>query len=310
MQEQRGAMGSFSETLGFEHGSTSSDVVNSPSNRLPDCMSLNPASQEEENLTMWTVGEPGSSSGPSQSNQSHNEPRPDRGWPSLMKSCPEPSSSALSLGDRGSSSSSFSDPFGPSSDPFELEARQVSRKRKAVELSIGQSSSGVGSSNLFQRSEGGPSSWRTVSEDPPSDPTIPRLGLSIGEHSVRENAHRNVDPLPGNNNNQESDVSVLRLNLSVENSISNSNSSSLQSQLGLRVPALRRNLQSTREEGDGGWSSVKGKRVQNGYNGRDNNVVKKQYINVQPVHQISHRHRPPSPDSVNSLTFFPNIIII
>ncbi|KAJ0795385.1 putative transcription factor C2H2 family [Helianthus annuus] len=247
MQEQRGAMGSFSETLGFEHGSASSDVVNSPSNRLPDYMSLNPASQEEENLTMWTVGEPSSSSGPSQSNQSHNEPRPDRGWPALMKSCPEPSSSALSLGDRGSSSSSFSDPFGPSSDPFELEARQVSRKRKAVELSIGQSSSGVGSSNMFQRSEGGPSSWRTVSEDPPSDPTIPRLGLSIGEHPVRENAHRNVDPLSANNNNRESDVSVLRLNLPVENSNSNSNSnsSSLQSQLGLRVPALRRNFQST-----------------------------------------------------------------
>jgi len=250
MQEQRGAMGSFSETLGCEHGSMSSDVVNSPSNRLPDYMSLNPASQEGESLSMWTVGEPSSSSGPSQSNQGHNEPRADRGWPSLMKSCPERSSSVLSLGDNGSSSSAFSDPFGPSSDPFELEARQVSRKRKAVELSIGQSSSGVGSSNMFQRPEGGSSPWHTVAEDPPSDPTIPRLGLSIGDHSVRENAHRNVslrinssrqqvDPLPADNNNQESDVSALRLNLPAENS------SSHQGQPVLRVPALRRNFQST-----------------------------------------------------------------
>nr|CAI30139.1 RING-finger domain protein [Zinnia elegans] len=163
---------------------------------------------------MWTVGEPGSSS--------------------------EPSSSLLSLGDRGSSSSSFSDPFGPSSDPFELEARQVTRKRKAVELTIGQSSSGVGSSTMFQGSEGGP----------PADPTIPRLGLSIGEHPVVENTRRNVglrinsarqqvDALPANNANRESDVSVLRLNTPAESSLTH------QGQPVLRVPALRRNFQST-----------------------------------------------------------------
>ncbi|KAK9053917.1 hypothetical protein SSX86_024992 [Deinandra increscens subsp. villosa] len=244
MQEQRGVMGSFSETLGFEHGSASNDVVSSPSNRLPEYMYLNPTSQEGQNASMWTVGEPSSSSGPNPANQGHVEPRPDRGWPSLMKSCPEPPSSVLSLGDHGSSSSSFS-------DPFELEAHQASRKRKAVELSMGQSSSGVGSSSMFQRpGSGGSSPLHTVAEDAPSDPIIPRLGLSIGEHHVLENAHRNeslrsndslqqVDPLPAGNNNHESDVSVLRLNLPADNS------SSHQSQPVLRVPALRRNFQST-----------------------------------------------------------------
>ncbi|KAI3773763.1 hypothetical protein L1987_48295 [Smallanthus sonchifolius] len=192
---------------------------------------------------MWSVDEPSSSSGPSEASQGHVDPRGDRGWSSSMKSCPEPPSSVLSLGDHGSSSSSFS-------GPFELEAHQVSRKRKAVELSIGQSSSGVGSSNVFQRPEGGSSPWQSVDEDPSSDPIIPRLGLSIGERPVRDNAQRNislrisssrqqVDPLLGNNNNPGSDGSVLRLNLPAENS------SSHQGQPVLRVPALRRNFQST-----------------------------------------------------------------
>ncbi|XP_076944509.1 E3 ubiquitin-protein ligase MBR2-like [Bidens hawaiensis] len=203
MQEQRGAMGSFQETLGFEHGSTSSDVVSSPPNRLPDYILLNPTAQETE---------PGSSSGSTQPSSGHIEPT----W--SVKSCPEPPSSVLSLGDHGSSSSSFPNPFGTSSDPFELEARHMSRKRKAVELSIGQSSSGVGSLS--------------------SDPTIPRLGLSIGD-PVMEAAHRDanlrigssglVDPLVGDNNN----------NIPVENSSTHTG------QPVLRVPGLRRNFQST-----------------------------------------------------------------
>lgn len=253
MQGQRGAIGSFPETLGFEHGSTSSDVVNSPSNRLPDYMSLNPANQDGQNVSIWTVGEASSSSGPSQVNQGHIEPRPDCGWPSLMKSCTEPPSSVLSLGDHGSSSSSFPDPFGPPADPFELDDHRVSRKRKAVELSIGQSSSGVGSSNMFPRPEGVSSPWHTISENPPSDPIIPRLGLSVGENPLVENTHRNVslrinpprqqvDPLPANNN-RDSDVlgpyPSLRLNPPADNS------STHQGQPVLRVPALRRNFQST-----------------------------------------------------------------
>ncbi|KAI3807198.1 hypothetical protein L1987_23123 [Smallanthus sonchifolius] len=237
MQGQSGAIGSFPDTLGFEHGSTSSDVVTSPSNRLPDYMSLNPANQEDQNVSMWSVGEPSSSSGPNQANQGHIEPRPDYGWPSLMKSCYEPPSGVLSLGDHGASSSSFSDPFGPSSDPFDSDDHRLSRKRKAVELTMGQSSSGVENSNMFQRSEGGSSPWHAVAENPPSDPTIPRLGLSIGENPLA--ARQQTDPLPAYNYNRESDVSGLRLNPLSENS------SSPQGQPVLRVPALRRNFQST-----------------------------------------------------------------
>ncbi|XP_071742639.1 probable E3 ubiquitin-protein ligase RHG1A [Rutidosis leptorrhynchoides] len=255
MQGQRGAIGSFQETLTFEHGSTSTDAVdqqirwennleNSPSNQLLDYISLDSPEQEDQNENIWNVGEPSSSAGPSQ---------PDHEWPSMMKNCPEPTSSVLSLGDHGSSSSqSFSDPFGPSSDPFDLDDHQrLSRKRKAVELSIGQSSSGVGSSS-------GSSSWHTVSENGPFDPTIPRLGLSVNaapSENHQENVHRNVnsrilsshqrvaDLLPANNNNRERELDIsgpytsLRLNLRGESSTSH------QDQPVLRIP--RRNFQST-----------------------------------------------------------------
>ncbi|KAM0035345.1 putative transcription factor C2H2 family [Helianthus debilis subsp. tardiflorus] len=197
MQGQRGAVGSFPETLAFEHSSTSSDVVNSPSNRLPDYISLNPTNQEGQNVSMWDVGEPSSSSGPNEANPGHIESRPDHGWPSLMKPCPEPPSSVLSMGDHGASSSSFS-------DPFDTDDHRLSRKRKAVELTMGQSSSGAGSSSMFQRSDGGSSSWHTIDENSlGSDPTIPRLGLSIGENPLV--SRQQVD-------SRESDVSGLRLN--------------------------------------------------------------------------------------------------
>ncbi|KAF5817635.1 putative transcription factor C2H2 family [Helianthus annuus] len=223
MQGQRGAVGSFPETLAFEHGSTSSDVVNSPSNRLPDYISLNPTNQEGQNVSMWDVGEPSSSSGPNQANLGHIESRPDHGWPSLMKPCPEPPSSVLSLGDHGASSSSFS-------DPFDTDDHRLSRKRKAVELTMGQSSSGAGSSSMFQRSDGGSSSWHTIDENPLPDPTIPRLGLSIGENPLV--SRQQVD-------SRGSDVSGLRLNQPSDDL------SSHQGQPVLRVPALRRNFQST-----------------------------------------------------------------
>ncbi|KAK1427426.1 hypothetical protein QVD17_16112 [Tagetes erecta] len=178
-------------------------------------MSLNITNQEGPNVNMWTVDEPSSSS------------------------VPEPPSSVLSLGDHGSSSSLFSDPFGQSSDLFDLDDHRLSRKRKAVELTIGQSSSssGVGNTNTVRRFEGESSSWRTIAENPPIDPTIPRLGLSIGENPLV--ARQQVDPLPSYSNNRESDVSGLRLNPPSENS------SSHQGQPVLRVPALRRSFQST-----------------------------------------------------------------
>ncbi|KAJ9560088.1 hypothetical protein OSB04_005248 [Centaurea solstitialis] len=241
---------------------------------------------------MWTVGEAGSSSGLNQVSHGPIEPRPDRGWPGLMKSCPELPANMLQLGDHGSlvphnvttnlstsigfrpsnpletyrgptvgGSSSFSGPLGPASvDPLEMDNRRSSRKRKAVELSIGQSSSGIGSSNVLRIPEGGS-----------DNPIIPRLGLGVSglssENPVVENTRRNVqlrisssrqqDPLPvsnNNNNNRQSDISALypslRLNpvdftsLPLPATAENSNSSSHRSQPGLRIPALRRNVPS------------------------------------------------------------------
>lgn len=291
MQGQRGAIGSFTSTLTFEHGSSSSDanvidqqifcetnMQNSPSSDL----FLNSTNQGQ-NLSMWSVGEPSSSSVPD-----HSEPRPDHGWPSLMKSCPEPPASMLSLGDHNvtmnlsmaGSSSSFSDPFGSSSDPIDLDDRRLSRKRKAVELSVGQSSSssssgigiGIGSSDMFQRPESGSGSgtgstaWHVIAESPPtSESIIPRLGLSVGggnENSSVENAHRNVlrinssrqqDLLLQNNsniNNRQHDVSglypSLRLNpVDFTTPPVEVTPENLSSQPVLRIPALRRNIQST-----------------------------------------------------------------
>ncbi|XP_076939634.1 E3 ubiquitin-protein ligase MBR2-like [Bidens hawaiensis] len=225
------------------HGSTSSDVANSSSSRLPVYISLNPTNQEGSDANTWTINEPSSSSGPTQPDPGHIDPRSDRRWHTLMKSCPEPPSSVLSLTNHGASSSSFTDPFGPSSDSFDAIDHHSSRKRKAVELITGQSSSRVESSNMFQLG-------------PISDPTIPRLGLSIGDHplEVRQQVdpllphinnnnnnnnsnNNNIDNSNNNDNNRESDVSGLQLNPPSENTLTG--------QPSLRVPALRRNFQST-----------------------------------------------------------------
>ncbi|KAI3684702.1 hypothetical protein L6452_33927 [Arctium lappa] len=244
---------------------------------------LESTDQEGQGI-MWTVGEAGSSSGPNQVSRGQIEPRPDHGWPALMKSCPEPPASMLQLRDHGSSvphnvtvnpsnsletyrgsTAASSSSFGPSSDPFEMDNRRLSRKRKAVELSVGQSSSGIGSLNTLETPEGGSNMWQRIAENPPSDnQIIPRLGLGV---PVAENIRRNVqlrisssrqqDPLPVNNNNsRQSDISALypslRLNpvdfrslpapSTTENS--DSNSSSHQGQPVLRIPSLRRNFQS------------------------------------------------------------------
>ncbi|XP_071733285.1 E3 ubiquitin-protein ligase MBR2-like [Rutidosis leptorrhynchoides] len=268
MQGRRGAINSFQETLGFEHGSTPTELVdqqifwesnleNSPSNQLLDYISLDSPEQEDQNVNMWNVGEPSSGAGPS-----HSEPRPDHGWSQMNKSCPEPPSSVLSLGDHGSSSSSsFSDPLALSSEPFDpssdLDDHRLTRKRKAVELSTGQSSSGVGSSSMFQRADSSSSSRHTVSENPLWDPPIPRLGLN---HPGNVNSrilpsHQRVhDLLHPNNNNRELDIAgsnpSLRVNPSGEGS------SSQQDRSVLRIPFLRRNFESTSR-----WSRGSGSRA-------------------------------------------------
>ncbi|KAL7619058.1 hypothetical protein Lser_V15G00831 [Lactuca serriola] len=271
MQGQRGAIGSFPATLGFEHGSSSSDanvidqqicfennMQNSPSNDL----FLNSTNQEGQNLSMWNVGEPSSSS-------------------SLMKSCPESPSSLLSLCDHNnvtmnlsnslsmatssSSSSPLCDPFGSSSDHIELDERRLSRKRKAVELGQSSSGNGIGSSDMFQRAESGSITWHGSEATPTSESIIPRLGLSVGggnENSRVENTRRNVlritssrqqDLLPSNSDNREPDVSglypSLRLNpvdfLTPPVAVTSDDLSSQSGQPALRIPALRRNIQST-----------------------------------------------------------------
>lgn len=127
MQGQRSAIGSLPETLGFTHGSTSSDggidqqicwnnLRNPAQSLLPDYMVasnetnipfLSHANQERQNLIGWNIGESSSSS--TQNNVSRSESKTDHVWSSTMTSCPGPShfsaeqqygsSNILSLGD-------------------------------------------------------------------------------------------------------------------------------------------------------------------------------------------------------------------
>ncbi|CAN4092677.1 unnamed protein product [Withania somnifera] len=127
MQGQRSAIGSLPETLGFTHGSTSSDggidqqicwnnVRNPSQSRLPDYMIrsnetnipfLSHANQERQNVIGWNIGESSSSS--TQNNVSRSEIKTDNVWSSTMTACPGlshfsaeqqyGSSNILSLGD-------------------------------------------------------------------------------------------------------------------------------------------------------------------------------------------------------------------
>ncbi|XAR64049.1 hypothetical protein NMG60_11024250 [Bertholletia excelsa] len=103
MQGERSAIGSLPDTLGFDHGSTSSDaglnqqlfwsnMRNSAHNMLPDCMSsaiepnsayISPIVQQGQNLSGWSVGEP-SSSGTQNQSTSHSELKAEHGWSSSM----------------------------------------------------------------------------------------------------------------------------------------------------------------------------------------------------------------------------------
>ncbi|XP_044475477.1 probable E3 ubiquitin-protein ligase RHG1A isoform X2 [Mangifera indica] len=100
MQGQRGTIGSFPETLSFDHGSASSSSVdqqicwnnmgNPTDNRLPDYMLsptatnmtyVNPIDHELQTLNGWNLGEP-SSSAP-QNEVYHDERKTELGWPQL-----------------------------------------------------------------------------------------------------------------------------------------------------------------------------------------------------------------------------------
>lgn len=302
MQGQKGVIGSVPESLAMEQGSSSSD---SSAVEQQICwtnfMRHPPANtnQERHNRSMWTMGESSSSSMPTHMSQNRIDPKVEHGWSSLMKVCPEPQqheplASMLSLGDVsmnvthnhananntrvvphnvtvnpstfiGMKPSSYAS--SSSSDPLEMVNRPLPRKRKAADLSIGQSSSGIESSNIFQRPSGSSSGWRLVSENPPStnlmpsDPTIPRLGLDVGgvssdNHS--ENTRRNVRIRINNSRQQElfpaTSVSNGQLNFLSHHSSLGLNPVDLRPQtVGIsssqggqpisHVPALRRNLQ-------------------------------------------------------------------
>ncbi|XP_055833404.1 probable E3 ubiquitin-protein ligase RHG1A isoform X2 [Solanum dulcamara] len=127
MQGQRSAIGSLPETLGFTHGSTSSDggidqqicwnnMRNPAQSRLPDYMVpsnetnipfLSHANQERQNVIGWNLGE--SSSSNTQNIVSRSESKTNHAWASTMSACPGTShfsaeqhygsSNILSLGD-------------------------------------------------------------------------------------------------------------------------------------------------------------------------------------------------------------------
>ncbi|KAK9066747.1 hypothetical protein SSX86_014070 [Deinandra increscens subsp. villosa] len=269
MQGQKGAIGSSPEGLPLDHGSSSSDSgVIEQQIRWTNYVRNPPTTtnQETQNLSMWNMGESSSSSVTNQVNHHHQDP------PASMLSLGDGnmnithnhanSSHHLHHGHNVTVSPSTFISIKPSnyassssSVPFEMEGRQLSRKRKAAELTTGQSSSGIVSSNIYQTPKGTSSSSEQLSLISP-DPTIPRLGPSAAENSrrnvrIRINNSRQPDQfLAGNTNisngqiNFSSPYPSLGLN-PVATIGENSNSSSHEGQTVLRVPALRRNLQVT-----------------------------------------------------------------
>ncbi|KAL7604291.1 hypothetical protein Lser_V15G18966 [Lactuca serriola] len=255
MQGQKGTIGNLPEGLAMEHGSSSSDSWNM----------RNPPNQETQNISMWSMGE--SSSNSVLNSVSQDPKTSEHSWPpaninithnhvhgplfvqnSHLETIPHNVTPSTFIPIKPSSF-----PGSSSSNPFEIEGqgqgllRHLPCKRKATELSIGQSSS----SNMFQNPN--------PVNDLQNDSIIPRLGLNIG--SEIENTRRNVRIRINNSRQQEQPSNPpLRLNSvdlrsppvvaitpensnshSHSNSNSNSNSLSQETQPVLRVPALRRN---------------------------------------------------------------------
>nr|XP_043616653.1 E3 ubiquitin-protein ligase MBR2-like [Erigeron canadensis] len=322
MQGQKGVIGSLPESLALEQGSSSSD--SGPVEQQicwTDFMRHPPAntSQERQNRSMWTMGESSSSSMPTHMSQNRIDPKVEHGWSGLMKVYPEPQqheplASMLSLGDVsmnvtqnhanatntrvvphnvtvnpstfiGMKPSSYA---SSSSDPLEMVNRPLARKRKAADLSNCQSSSGIESSNIFQRPSGSSSGWRLVSENPPStnlmpsNPTIPGQGLDVGgissdNHS--ENTRRNVRIRTNNSRQQDlfpaTSVSNGQLNFLSHHSSLGLNPVDLRPQtVGIsssqggqpisQVPVFRRNFQVTSRSRS---SSLRGNRLSSLYDG-------------------------------------------
>ncbi|KAI7740494.1 hypothetical protein M8C21_030452 [Ambrosia artemisiifolia] len=240
MQGSKGTIGSSPEGLPLEHGSTSSDsgvveqqicwtnfIRSPPTNPI----------QETRNLSMWSMGESSSSAVTNHVSHQH-----------------EPPASMLSLGDVNMNITHSNG----SNAAHHILARQRPCKRKAAELTIGQSSSGVVSSNVYQKGSNDNNGQLNLRS---SDPIIPKPGVAVGgvvsDHRAAENNHRNVririnnsrqqDQLPASSNNNvngqlnfSSPYPSLGLN---PVATTGANPSSQDGQPMLRVPALRRNLQ-------------------------------------------------------------------
>ncbi|KAI3785468.1 hypothetical protein L1987_44586 [Smallanthus sonchifolius] len=277
MQGQKGAIGSSSEGLPFEHGSTSSDssvmqqqicwtnfIRNPPTN----------TNQETQNLSLWSMGESSSSSMTNHASHHHDPPASmlSPGDVNMNITHSHANNGHLHHGHNVTVNPSTFIGIKPSnyassssSGPFEMEARQLPCKRKAAELTIGQSSSGIISSDVFQRpktSNDNNGQLNLLS----SDPIIPRLGSGPGvgcvfsDNRAAENSRRNVrirnnnsrqqDQLPASNNNNiingqinfSSPYPSLGLN---PVATTGENPSNHEGQTVLRVPALRRNFQVT-----------------------------------------------------------------
>lgn len=282
MQGQKGTIGNLPEGLAMEHGSSSSDSSVVEQQICWNNFIRNPPNQETQNISMWSIGESSSNSVLNSVSQDRIDPKAtEHAWPPANINIPHnhnhnhgplfvqnsPLESIPHTVNMNSSSfipikpSSF--PGSSSSNPFEVEGqgRHLPCKRKATELSVGQSSS----SNTFQN----PNQVNELT----SDQIIPRLGLGVGPvPSEVENAHRNVRIRINTSRQQEPSIystpnPSLRLNsvdlrspplaITPENLISNSNSnsnlSSQESQPVLRAPPLRRNI-----HGSSRWNRNRG----------------------------------------------------
>ncbi|KAI7740548.1 hypothetical protein M8C21_027308 [Ambrosia artemisiifolia] len=241
MQGQKGAIGgSLPESLGFEHGSSSSDSGVVEQQVCWTNFRRNPpvdVNQEAQNLSMWSMGEASSSAVPNRV-----DPKVGHAWSSLMKAQPEVSqrepsahASRLSLGDGNT-------------NPTHTHANNghnVSGKKPSnyASSSSGPSSSGIESSSIYQRPGGSNGVWQPVNENPTPtntiyfDPIIPRLGSGIGgvssDSRAIENIRRNVRIRINNSRQQEQ--------LPASNSSNNNNGllsfSSSHSSLGLNPVA-------------------------------------------------------------------------
>lgn len=148
MQGQQNAIGSLRETLGLNHGSTSSEggvdqqtcwnnLQNPAPELLPDYMVshnetnirfFNPMSQERQNVTRGSLGESSSSIAPNSASQS--ERSTDHGWSSTMTTYHGSSHNICNEQQRGSSNiPSLSDLFSQGSSsstiPYEINRSPV-----------------------------------------------------------------------------------------------------------------------------------------------------------------------------------------